>query len=69
MAFNNSKNQHKKPQMHNERNKNKITTTDQPITTANRFTLLHNLEEDTTTKSNGHQNHKEQDQMHKFQFG
>jgi hypothetical protein len=55
----------KKPQTHNERNKNKITTTDQPITTANLFTPLHNLEEDTT-KSNGHQNHEEQDQMQKF---
>jgi hypothetical protein len=55
----------KKPQTHDGRNKNKITTTDQPITTAIRFTSLYNLEEDTS-ESNGYQNHKEQTQMHKI---
>jgi len=55
----------KKPQMHDERNKNKITTTDQPITPANHFTPLYNLEEDTT-ESNGYQNHEDQAQMHKI---
>jgi hypothetical protein len=60
-----TKNNTEKPQMHDKRNKNKITTTDQPITTANRFTPLYNLEEDNT-ESNGYQNHEEQAQMHKI---
>ena len=34
-------------------------------TTANRFTPLYNLEEDTT-ESNGYQNHEEQAQMHEI---
>jgi hypothetical protein len=42
-----------------------IKARDQPITTANHFTPLYNLEEDNT-ESNGYQNHEEQAQMHKI---
>jgi len=53
-----------KPQTHDKRNKNKFTTSDQPITTANRFTLLYNLKEDIM-ESTEFPNHGEQAQMHK----
>jgi hypothetical protein len=64
-ALRTQKNNTENPQTHYRRNKNKITTTDQPITTANRFTPLCNLEEDDT-ESNGYQNHDEQAQMHRI---
>ena len=57
------KNNTEKPQAHDKRNKNKFSTSDQPITTANRFTLLSNLEVDNT-ESTEFQNHGEQAQIH-----
>ena len=53
-----------KLQKRDKRDKNGFTTSDQPITTANRFTLLSNLEKDNT-ESTESQNHGEQAQMHK----
>jgi len=51
-------------QTHDKRNKNKFTTSDQPITTANRFTLPYNLKEDIK-ESTEFPNHEEQAQMQK----
>jgi hypothetical protein len=53
-----------KPKTHDKRNKNKFTTSDQPITTANRCTLLYNLKEDIK-ESTEFPNHEEQAQIHK----
>jgi len=51
--------------MRDKQNKNKVITLDQPITTANRFNLLSNLEEDNT-ESTKFQNHGGQAQMYKI---
>jgi cobyrinic acid a,c-diamide synthase len=59
------KNNTEKLQTRDKRNKNKITAADQPITIANRFTLLSNLEEDNTEPT-VFQNHVEHAQMHEI---
>jgi hypothetical protein len=58
------KNNNEKLQTSDKRTKREFTTSDQPITTANRFTPMANLEEDNT-ESTEFQNHGEQTQMHK----
>jgi len=60
-----SKNNTEKPQVHDKRNNNKFPTFDQPITTANPFTVLSNLEEDNT-ESTEFKNHGERAQIHKI---
>jgi len=59
------KNNTEKLQTSDKRKKNEFTTSNQPITTANRFTLLANLEEDNTEFTE-FQNYSEQTQMHKI---
>ena len=65
MGLNNSKNNTEKLQTRNKRNKNKFTTPDQPLTTANRFNLLSDLEEHNT-EATKFQNHGGQAQMYKI---
>jgi len=45
MGFNNSKNNTENIQTSDKRNKNKFTIPSQPISTANRFTLLSKMKE------------------------
>jgi hypothetical protein len=59
------KNNTEKLQKRDKRNKNEFTTPDQPITTANCFTLLSNPEKDNT-ESTEFQNYGEQAQLHKI---
>ena len=60
-----SKNNFRKMSTHDGRNKTEITTTDQPITPANRFIALHNLEENIAEPI-GYQTCGKQSQMHEI---